>query len=66
MCEYCKAHIAGVMTPLFDNEGDCDEPAVYIEGGCLALEYQCVVDYVEINYCPMCGRDLRGAANERG
>lgn len=63
MCDYCVAHIlSGTGTPLFDNEDNCDYPAVYIDGGCLALEYECVVDYTDINYCPMCGRDLRGGA----
>lgn len=52
-CEYCK-HGCDL-----ENGNDC-EPSLYISGNKLiALRYDEPDSKAEINFCPMCGRDLR-------
>lgn len=60
-CEYCRDNVfSGHGVPFFSNDDNVDEPAVYIEDGQLALEYEQVIDYFGINYCPNCGESLGG------
>lgn len=60
MCEYCE-------------NGENARPIIYVDPFLAAIrENRIVVDYFKgrshqrvvryINYCPMCGRDLRGGA----
>lgn len=72
MCEYCDGEdikdIVKVRSKIeqmdiyvdFTSDG---EPILAMEttlDGCSAYHF------ADINFCPMCGRALRGAANERG
>lgn len=57
-CKYCEERAC-----FFVASGD-EEPELYIEGSDLALDFEGVVEYVAICFCPMCGRDLIGDTNE--
>lgn len=54
-CEYCKNGV-----PIWADEGYGEDPSVYIENGSLVLEHQQVLDYMPIDFCPMCGEKLGG------
>lgn len=53
-CEYC-ADSRHIFTGTVD-----EDPIVYVEDSELVLDFDCVIESVGINFCPMCGRDLRG------
>lgn len=56
-CEYCEE-----ARDLLFRQGACDSMCdhVYICGELLVCDY----DTIEISYCPMCGRPLKGESNE--
>ncbi len=55
-CEYCDN-----SKHLFTGTVD-EDPIVYVEDSELLLDFDQVIESVNINYCPMCGEDLRGDA----
>mgnify|MGYP000791742560 CR=1 FL=1 len=67
MCEYCEnSKILGKSDSLNDGvEAVIDGGILRVSGwfdGCVGIKPV----RIEIDVCPKCGRDLRGAANERG
>lgn len=71
MCEYCETKMRLPIGELSITIGteciidgiDEDDPCVYVEGNELCLEYEGVIEIEPINFCPKCGRDLRGDAS---
>ena len=64
MCEYCTAWCHELIVDTGTLSANVTTGAeLYVEfHGKADQEY----DMAPINYCPMCGRDLRGGANEDG
>ena len=65
MCEFCEKDEAGNVMPIRDST---NEWYVDVDGADLYIEYDENGGYghgftlIEIAYCPMCGRKLRGDA----
>lgn len=53
MCKYCD----DFPKAIFDGDG-VNEPKVYIEDGCLCLEFEQAIEEADIVCCPMCGGDV--------
>lgn len=59
-CEYCDGSKKSLITQT-RSEVEPDNSFVHPYGKpalCVSADYQWV--YLDINFCPMCGRDLRG------
>lgn len=56
MCEYCEGNYP---EPMFVGEKSGLIVGLDIDKD-LEIERGYITRYVSINYCPMCGRDLRG------
>lgn len=60
-CEYCN----GEFKPLLDYDDGFSRLKAYIDGYSIEFLFDCDDDtydcdeYVNVKYCPMCGRDLR-------
>lgn len=65
MCEYCEG-VEGKVMAVSDYFGAVVEP-YHMQ---LRVEYRCALcdvwdkDYVPVNFCPMCGSDLRGGDHD--
>ncbi len=59
MCEYCNGSFD--QKPVIDN----DRVRVYVDAKYPLAEINanCITSYEDMNFCPMCGRDLRGRNN---
>lgn len=58
-CLYCHDKVDGYIKPLDKN---CHAFIYYspINGWVMNLKYNTWCKEIEINYCPMCGRELNG------
>lgn len=61
MCEYCDDD-KETKIPLLND--CCDSDGVYIDGREVEVSVSYEQGYFNINYCPMCGRNLKERSNE--
>lgn len=72
MCEYCEGEDLKEIVKVRSKIEQTDVYVDFTSDGKPILAMETMLDgcgayhFAEINYCPKCGRDLRGAANERG
>jgi len=60
MCKYCEPVIDGIFTePLISGSCSCYSTEVYIFKDKLKSREYDGEDEIKINYCPMCGRNLK-------